>query len=211
MDSVEVITRYFPELTENQVEQFRKMGPLYADWNRKINLVSRKDIDALYERHVLHSLAIARFIQFRPGSRILDVGTGGGFPGIPLAVCFPDARFTLMDAIRKKVGVVEQIARGLGLGNVSAAWERVEDTREKYDFITARAVTQISPFYAWTKSKIMPSFTHEKPGGILYLKGGDLRDELQELGRDYQVVELKEYFPDTFFETKKLIYIPVVE
>lgn len=187
------------------------LGPLYRSWNRKINLISRKDIDSLYERHVLHSLAIAKFIQFKPGTRVLDVGTGGGFPGIPLAIYFPRVQFTLIDSIGKKVRAVDDIAHLLQLENARTIHDRVEKTNQQYDFIVSRAVTKITTFYTWTKSKILTRFTNEKSNGILYLKGGDLREELQEFSRHYELVDLKTYFREPFFDTKKLIYIPIMK
>ncbi len=211
MDNPELVFKYFPELSDNQADLINKLGSLYNSWNQRINLISRKDIESLYERHILHSMAIARFIEFKAGSKVLDVGTGGGFPGIPLAICFPDVDFTLLDSIGKKVKVVESIRRELNLKNVKTRCERVENLRDKFDFITARAVTRITPFYTWTKSKIISSFTNEIPNGILYLKGGDLTVELSALKVPYQIIELKDFFRESFFETKKLIYIPFVK
>ena len=211
MDNPELVFKYFPELSDNQADLINKLGPLYISWNQRINLISRKDIESLYGRHILHSMAIARFIQFKAGSKVLDVGTGGGFPGIPLAICFPDVEFTLLDSIGKKVKVVENIRQELNLKNVKTLCERAENLTEKYDFITARAVTKITPFYTWTKSKILSSFTNEMPNGILYLKGGDLTEELSTLKVPYKLIELKDYFKESFFETKKLIYIPFVK
>ena len=211
MDNPELVFKYFPELSDNQADLINKLGPLYISWNQRINLISRKDIESLYGRHILHSMAIARFIHFKAGSKVLDVGTGGGFPGIPLAICFPDVEFTLLDSIGKKVKVVENIRQELNLKNVKTLCERVENLTEKYDFITARAVTKITPFYTWTKSKILSSFTNEMPNGILYLKGGDLTEELSTLKVPYKLIELKDYFKESFFETKKLIYIPFVK
>jgi 16S rRNA (guanine527-N7)-methyltransferase len=186
------------------------MGPLYKGWNQKINLISRNDINALYERHILHSLAIAKFIEFEPGTKVLDVGTGGGFPGIPLAIYFPQVHFTLIDSIGKKIKVVEEITKALQLENVRAMNNRVEKTSQKYDFIVARAVTKITRFYSWTKSKILTSFTNGIPHGILYLKGGNLGEELKEFNRAYELIDLKMYFQEPFFETKKLVFIPFV-
>jgi 16S rRNA (guanine527-N7)-methyltransferase len=211
LDNPELVFKYFPELSDNQADLINKLGPLYISWNQRINLISRKDIESLYGRHILHSMAIARFIQFKAGSKVLDVGTGGGFPGIPLAICFPDVEFTLLDSIGKKVKVVEDIRQELNLKNVKTLCERVENLTEKYDFIAARAVTKITPFYTWTKSKILSSFTNEMPNGILYLKGGDLTEELSTLKVPYKLIELKDYFKESFFETKKLIYIPFVK
>lgn len=209
MDSPRVVFRYFSDLAPGQRAQFEQLGALYASWNERINLVSRKDIEALYERHILHSLAIAKFVQFKPGTRILDVGTGGGLPGIPLAIYFPQANFTLVDSIGKKIHAVRDMAAQLQLGNVHAVCARVEKLTDQFDFAVARAVTKITPFYAWTKSKIMSSFTNAIPNGILYLKGGDLSEEMKELGRPCEIKELTEYFHEPFFDTKKLVYIPI--
>lgn len=202
------IKKYFHELTPNQIDQFERMGPLYKEWNARINVVSRKDIDELYIRHVLHSLAIARVEQFRPGSRILDVGTGGGFPGIPLAVMFPDVSFHLVDSIGKKVRVVNNVAESLGLQNVEATKARAEELDGKYDFVVSRAVTRLKPFYGWVKSKFNKESNHELKNGILYLKGGDLQDELKESKLRYKLYDLPQYFSEEFFETKKLVYVP---
>ena len=211
MDNPDLIFKYFPRLSDHQADLFNKLGPLYTSWNQKINLISRKDIKSLYERHIPHSLAIARFIQFKSGTSVLDVGTGGGFPGIPLAICFPDVDFTLLDSVGKKIKVVDNICQELNLKNVKTRCERVENLADKFDFITARAVTKITPFYTWTKSKIISSFTNELPNGILYLKGGDLKEELSTLKIPYKLIELKEFFKESFFETKKLVYIPFVK
>lgn len=211
MDNPDLVFKYFPRLSDNQADQFNRLGPLYASWNQSINLISRKDIESLYERHILHSMAIARFIEFKPGSSVLDVGTGGGFPGIPLAICFPDVDFTLLDSIGKKIKVVDKIRQELNLENVKTRCDRVENLTEKFDFITARAVTKITPFYTWTKSKIISSFTSELPNGILYLKGGDLTEELSNLKVPYKLIELKVFFKESYFETKKLVYIPFVK
>lgn len=203
------IKKYFPELTPNQIDQFERMGPLYKEWNARINVVSRKDIDELYIRHVLHSLAIARVVQFRPGSRILDVGTGGGFPGIPLAVMFPDVSFHLVDSIGKKIRVVNNVAESLGLRNVEATKARAEEVDAKYDFVVSRAVTRLKPFYGWVKGKFNKESNHELKNGILYLKGGDLQDELKESKLRYKLYDLPQYFSEEFFETKKLVYVPM--
>jgi 16S rRNA (guanine527-N7)-methyltransferase len=210
VDRITIVLKYFPELSQEQCDKFEQLGTLYDNWNKKINLISRKDIDALYERHILHALSIARFIQFNHGTRVMDAGTGGGFPGIPLAIFFPEVEFTLVDSIRKKIRVVEDISDNLRLENVKTLCDRIENIDQKFDFIVSRAVTKISPFYTWTKSKIISSFTNEMYNGILYLKGGDLTEELKHLNKHYEIVELKKYFEEPFFETKKLVYIPFI-
>jgi len=211
VDRAEIVIKYFPDLSNKQIDCIERLGSLYADWNTKINLISRKDIDALYERHILHSLSIAKFIKINPGTKVMDAGTGGGFPGIPLAIYFPEVEFTLVDSIAKKIKVVDDISQVLQLNNVRTICERIENLHEKFDFIISRAVTKITPFYSWTKSKIISSFTNEIPNGILYLKGGDLTEELHQFNKHYQLVNLKKYFKESFFETKKLVYIPFVK
>jgi len=204
---VETIHKYFPALTESQIQQFNRLGELYQDWNKKINVVSRKDIDELYLRHVLHSLGIAKVQSFREGSEILDVGTGGGFPGIPLAILFPEVRFTLVDAIGKKIRVVDEVVEGLDLKNVSTHHARVEDLAGQYDFIVSRAVAAMPTFVHWTKGKVKKSSEHERRNGILYLKGGDLTEELASYN-SVEVYSLSDYFEEAFFETKKVVYLP---
>jgi 16S rRNA (guanine527-N7)-methyltransferase len=204
---VHLITNYFPDLSPAQIEQFSKLEELYKDWNLKINVVSRKDIDELYLRHVLHSLAIAKFIQFKPGSKILDVGTGGGFPGIPLAIMFPEVSFTLVDSIGKKIKVVEEVVEGLGLTNVVAKHQRVEEEKEQFDFVVSRAVAAMPTFMRWIKGRISKKSNHDIRNGVLYLKGGDLEEEL----KDYTTIEiydLKDFYTEEFFDTKKLVYLP---
>lgn len=205
---MELIRKYFPNLTTDQEEKFQKLEELYKDWNLKINVVSRKDIDELYLRHVLHSLAIAKFQQFNPGSRIMDVGTGGGFPGIPLAILFPESKFTLVDSIGKKIKVVDEVSEGLELQNVTTYNQRVEDLKEQFDFIVSRAVAAMPTFVRWTKGKIAKDNNHERRNGILYLKGGDLEEELQDY-RTAEVYELSSFFEEEFFDTKKLVYLPM--
>lgn len=205
---MELILKYFPDLTETQIEQFSKLHELYVDWNAKINVISRKDIDELYTRHVLHSLGIAKVIQFNPGASVLDVGTGGGFPGIPLAILFPETNFYLIDVIAKKIKVVNEVAKGLGLKNVRAEQKRAELVKEEFDFIVSRAVTNMSDFVKWIKDKTKKNSTHEMKNGILYLKGGDLAEELADY-KTVQLFDLPNYFEEDFFETKKVVYLPL--
>ncbi|WP_324025620.1 16S rRNA (guanine(527)-N(7))-methyltransferase RsmG [Maribacter sp. BPC-D8] len=206
--TVEIIFENFPNLSENQKQEFRKLEELYKDWNQKINVVSRKDIDELYLRHVLHSLGIAKFIEFKDGSTVLDVGTGGGFPGIPLAILFPEVHFTLVDSIGKKIKVVNEVVEGLQLTNVTTINSRVEEIPGKFDFIVSRAVAAMPTFVHWIKGKIKKESKHPIRNGILYLKGGDLSEEL----KDYKTAEiynLTDYFKEDFFETKKMVYLPL--
>ena len=203
----DIIFKYFPDLTSAQKKQFLQLETLYQDWNRKINVVSRKDIEELYLRHVLHSLGIAKIQRFNEGADILDVGTGGGFPGIPLAILFPKTHFTLVDAIGKKIKVVDAVVEGLGLDNVVTYHSRVEDLSGQYDFIVSRAVAAMPTFVHWTKRKIKKTCFHERKNGILYLKGGDLSEELSNYP-SAQVYSLSDYFEEDFFETKKVVYLP---
>ncbi|WP_405395659.1 16S rRNA (guanine(527)-N(7))-methyltransferase RsmG [Maribacter sp. Asnod2-G09] len=206
--TVEIIFENFPNLTENQKQEFRKLEELYKDWNQKINVVSRKDIDELYLRHVLHSLGIAKFIQFKDGASILDVGTGGGFPGIPLAILFPEVHFTLVDSIGKKIKVVNEVVEGLQLTNVTTINARVEEIPGKFDFIVSRAVAAMPTFVHWIKGKIKKESQHPIRNGILYLKGGDLNEELKDY-RTAEIYNLTDYFKEDFFETKKMVYLPL--
>ncbi len=206
--TAETIFEYFPNLSENQIKQFIQLGELYKDWNLKINVVSRKDIDELYVRHVLHSLGIAKIISFVDDATVLDVGTGGGFPGVPLAILFPKVNFTLVDSIGKKIKVVDEVVVGLGLTNVTTVNKRVEEITGQFDFIVSRAVAAMPTFVHWIKGKIKKESVHERRNGILYLKGGDLQEELKDY-RTAEVFELTDYFADDFFETKKVVYLPI--
>lgn len=207
--SIDILLKYFPELTASQQKQFAALQPLYAEWNEKINVVSRKDIDNLYVNHVLHSLGIAKVASFLPGADVLDVGTGGGFPGIPLAILFPETKFHLVDSIGKKIKVVEAVAAGAGIKNVTATHLRAEEIKTKYDFVVSRAVTRMNEFYGWVANKFKKENQHDLANGILYLKGGDLTDEMAELAMRYQSFNLPDYFQEEFFETKKVIYVPI--
>ncbi len=205
---VEKVFEYFPKLSEKQQQMFVLLEELYADWNQKINVVSRKDIDELYMRHVLHSLGIAKIQEFLDGSEVLDVGTGGGFPGVPLAILFPNVHFTLVDSIGKKIKVVDEVVAGLGLTNVSTINSRVEEVPHQYDFIVSRAVAAMPTFTHWVKGKIKKESIHERRNGILYLKGGDLEEELSGY-RTAEVFELRDYFKEDFYETKRVVYLPL--
>ncbi len=202
------IIQQFPNLTENQRLQFEKLQFLYEDWNSKINVISRKDIDELYTRHVMHSLGIAKVLEFKAGSKIMDVGTGGGFPGIPLAILFPEVDFYLIDVIAKKIKVVNEVAIALGLKNVKAEQMRAENVKTEFDFIVSRAVTNMPDFVTWVKGKVKKTSNNELKNGILYLKGGDLTEELKDFPKAKQH-NLSDYFSDEFFETKKVVYLPL--
>ena len=199
---------YFPELTDIQKNQFQKLEELYHDWNSKINVISRKDIDELYTKHVLHSLAIAKIVKFEPESYILDVGTGGGFPGIPLAILFPETRFYLIDVILKKINVVKAVAESLELKNIKAEQIRAENVKGDYDFIVSRAVTNMQDFVTWIKDKIKKENKHKLKNGILYLKGGDLTEELKDFPKATEY-NISEFFDNEFFETKKVVHLPL--
>ena len=205
---MQLLLKYFPNLTVEQIQKFKHLESLYKDWNLKINVVSRKDIDELYMRHVLHSLGIAKIINFKDGSKILDVGTGGGFPGIPLAILFPECSFHLVDSIAKKIKVVDEVVEGLGLTNVKTTHSRVEDIKGQYDFIVSRAVAAMPTFVHWVKGKITKEQNHNIKNGILYLKGGDLSEELQNY-KTTTVYNLSDYFEEEFYETKKVVHLPM--
>jgi 16S rRNA (guanine527-N7)-methyltransferase len=205
---MEEIWKQFPNLTENQRNQFTQLQALYTEWNAKINVISRKDIDELYTRHILHSLGIAKIMEFQPGASVMDVGTGGGFPGIPLAILFPETQFYLIDVIGKKIKVVQEVAAALGLTNVKAAQMRAENVQEEFDFIVSRAVTNMPDFVKWVRGKVKKQSKHPLDNGILYLKGGDLTEELAVFQRTV-LYNLSDYFEDPFFETKKVVYLPL--
>ncbi len=206
--NAETIFKYFRDLTDDQQAQFRQLEALYQDWNQKINVVSRKDIEELYLRHVLHSLGIAKIQRFLPGSTVMDVGTGGGFPGIPLAILFPEVSFTLVDSIGKKIKVVKEVVDGLQLKNVTPINARVEEVDQQFDFIVSRAVAPMPTFTHWVKGKIKKESVHERRNGILYLKGGDLSEELAAF-RNAEIYKLSDCFTEDFFETKKVVYLPL--
>ena len=205
---MEYILKYFTNLTATQIEQFEKLEALYTEWNAQINVISRKDIDELYVRHVLHALAIAKVQSFVPKSKILDVGTGGGFPGIPLAILFPEVKFTLVDAIGKKIKVVNAVAESIGLKNVSAHHLRAEKVKGEFDFIVSRAVTNMPDFVKWVRKKVAKNQQHELKNGILYLKGGDLTEELKEFPKA-TLYAISDFFEEEFFETKKVVHLPL--
>lgn len=206
---MEIITKYFTGLSDRQLDRFGRLGSLYEEWNSKINVISRKDIEQLYERHILHSLAIAKIIQFKPGTTVLDVGTGGGFPGIPLAILFPETSFKLIDSIGKKIKVVSEVASALELDNVDAEHIRVEDLKQKYDFVVSRAVTAFPRFVAMVRTKVANQSNNDLSNGILYLKGGDFEEEISPFGQSITVYNLQDFFSEDFFETKRLIHLPL--
>ncbi|WDF45197.1 16S rRNA (guanine(527)-N(7))-methyltransferase RsmG [Chryseobacterium sp. KACC 21268] len=203
--SLELVLKYFPDITSEQKDQFAELEKLYKDWNEKINVISRKDTDSLYEKHILHSLGIAKVMQFADNTKVLDIGTGGGFPGIPLAILFPNAQFTLVDSIGKKITVVKGVTESLGLKNVTAHHMRAEQLKEKFHFVVSRAVTQMPVFLTWLRGKFEKEQFNPKHNGVLYLKGGDLGEELA--GLRCEIFQLKNYFEEEFFDTKKVVYL----
>lgn len=206
---MDVILKYFPNLTERQRERFAALLPLYEDWNSKINVISRKDMGCFYEHHVLHSLAVARVVSFRPMAEVLDVGTGGGFPGVPLAILFPETRFTLVDSIGKKIRVVNEVAQALQLDNVKALQSRAEQLRGEFDFVVSRAVTAMPELVGWVRRLVSTSQYHDLRNGFLCLKGGDLNDELKRFGGKAKVYDIADFYEEPFFETKKVVYLPL--
>lgn len=206
---MDVILKYFPNLTERQREQFAALLPLYEEWNAQINVISRKDMEHFYEHHVLHSLAIAKVIRFKPMAEVLDVGTGGGFPGVPLAIMFPETRFTLIDSIGKKIKVVSDVIERVGLTNAKTMQIRAEQLEGEYDFVVSRAVTTLGEFVPWVKGKVSKTQYHDMRNGILYLKGGDLKNELFTFRHKVKTWDISEWFEEEYFETKKVIYLPL--
>ena len=208
--NISLITKYFPDLSEVQIEQFSALQGLYEEWNAQINVISRKDLENLYERHVLHSLAIAKVNDFSAGSKVLDVGTGGGFAGVPLAILYPEVSFHLVDSIGKKIKVVNAVSEQIGLMNITAAHGRAEDVSGKFDFVVSRAVAKLPVFMTWVQGKFEKRFLNPKPNGVLFLKGGDLRQEIKEVNTTVDEYELSAHFEEEFFQTKKVLYIRVV-
>jgi 16S rRNA (guanine527-N7)-methyltransferase len=207
MNNASLITKYFPDLTKDQIDKFEQLGELYQHWNEQINVISRKDTENFYERHVLHSLAIANIVSFKDGTKLLDVGTGGGFPGIPLAILFPNCDFLLVDSVGKKIKVVKEVAEALGLKNVRGTHERAENINEQFDFVLSRAVTAMPKFISWTKGKFLKENNNDLKNGILYLKGGDLTEEMAPVKKAIQIFDIKDTFSEEFFETKKVVYV----
>ena len=207
MSGIDLISHYFPDLTEDQKRKFAALEKIYFDWNEKINVISRKDTDNFYERHVLHSLAISKVITFKNGTKIMDIGTGGGFPGIPLAILFPECEFILVDSIGKKIKVVHEISRSLGLSNVIGIHERAEKINGKFDFVVSRAVTTMPKFLNWTKGKFLKENKNDIKNGILYLKGGDLTDEMAGITNVIQYFYLQDFYSEAFFKLKRVVYI----
>ena len=207
LNIMEILKKYFPVLNDNQEKQFSMLHDLYLDWNSKINVISRKDMENFYTHHVLHSLSIGYFFKFSKGTKILDVGTGGGFPGIPLAIFFPECDFVLVDSIGKKIKVVNDVAEAVGLKNVKAVHARAEDIKEKFDFVVSRAVANLPKFYNWVKDKINTKQLNEFPNGIIYLKGGNIQEELDALQKKYNVINISDVFAEDYFETKLIVHV----
>lgn len=207
MDGIALVLKYFPDLSDKQKQQFERLEALYSEWNAQINVISRKDTDNFYERHVLHSLAIAKVIKFTDGTKILDIGTGGGFPGIPLAILFPKCNFLLVDSIGKKIKVVKEVAEALELRNVGARHERSENIKEQFDFVISRAVTAMPKFITWTKGQFLKKNNNSFKNGIFYLKGGDLKEEMAPVKKAVQYFDLSDFYSEEFFETKKVVYV----
>jgi len=207
--AADLILNYVPNLSDTQKTQFEALEACYREWNAQINVISRKDIDSLYLKHVLHSLAIARYVQFKPGERVLDVGTGGGFPGIPLAILFPETEFLLVDSIGKKIKVVNEVAKAIRLTNVRGEHKRAEEVSGSFNFVVSRAVTQLKDFYPWVRNKISKVSVNSIPNGILYLKGGDLSAEIRESGLKPELISVADFFKEDFFETKYILHIPI--
>lgn len=207
MAEVDLIFEYFPNLSELQKKQFTELKPLYEHWNSQINVISRKAMDEFYVQHVLHSLAIAKVINFTPGTSVMDVGTGGGFPGIPLAILFPEVQFYLVDSIGKKIKVVNEVAAVLGLKNLTAKQQRAEEVKHKFDFIVSRAVTRMENFLPWVRNKIKHKGINGYPNGLFYLKGGDLSEEMKPVNEYYEIMDIPTFFKEPFYETKKVVYV----
>lgn len=204
------LKKYFPNLSQDQLEKFMRLVPIYKDWNSKVNLISRRDIENLFTNHILHSLSIVNIIEFESSTSVLDVGTGGGFPGIPLAIFFPNVKFTLLDSIGKKIKVVESVSKDLSLSNVTAINDRVENHFDKYDFILSRAVAKMDKFYSLVNKNFNSKSINEIPNGIISLKGGDLKDELKDF-KEKKIFDISEFFTDDFFKTKRVVYVPNID
>lgn len=211
MNGAEIIAKYFPNLDDSQMNQYSQLESLYTEWNEKINIISRKDISELYVRHVLHSLSIAKIIEFKSDTKIIDVGCGGGFPGIPLAIFFPQVEFLLVDSIGKKIKVVNEVSQALNLQNVQAIQERSENIKEKFDFVVSRAVTAFPQFVQFTRHLVTKKQKNALPNGILYLKGGDFSEEIKPFGKNVELFDISKMFDEEFFVTKKIIYLPIAE
>ena len=208
MSDLDLLIKYFPDLTSDQIRKFSALGSLYSYWNERVNVISRQDLKNLYLHHILHSLAIARFINFASNSKVIDVGTGGGFPGIPLAILFPDVKFTLVDSIGKKIKVVQEIAKDINCNNIDTKHIRAENINLKFDYVVSRAVTRMPQFVKWVNPLIRVNSHHKPNNGIIALKGGDLKEELREFHPEVDVISISEYFEEDFFASKKIVYLP---